>query len=151
MQFTRRIFILLAAVAALLSGPAMATDETDGIHKLAIQVSDNDPATFNKALNVATNFARGMSEKGEFFEIEIVTFNAGLHMIREDTSPVMERIMSISDSIPEIGFSACGNTMAGMARNEGAEPPITSVANVVPAGVVRLMELEHDGWYVIRP
>ena len=81
-------------------------------------------ATFNKALNVATNFARGMSESGDFYEVEIVTFNAGLHMLRTDTSPVLERIASISESIPEVKFSACGNTIAGMTKKEGAAPPI---------------------------
>ena len=62
---------LVAVLFMLLAAPfAYASD--DGVKRLAIQVSDNDPATFNKALNVATNFARGMSEKGEFYEIEIV-------------------------------------------------------------------------------
>ena len=84
-------FLTLAAAS-----PGFAGQSDDGIKRLALQISDNDPATFNKALNVATNFARGMSEAGELYEIEIVTFNAGLHMFREDTSPVLDRIRSTS-------------------------------------------------------
>jgi hypothetical protein len=135
----------------LLTGATTALAADDGVKRLAIQVSDNDPATFTKALNVATNFAKGMSDAGEIYEIEIVTFNAGLHLLRTDTSPVMDRIKSISESVPDVSFSACGNTIAGMTKKEGAAPPITEYARVVPAGVVRLMELDEMGYYVIRP
>ncbi|SHH16011.1 hypothetical protein [Marivita hallyeonensis] len=151
MNLLRRT-VLAGAIAATFAGPAaFAGQAEDGVKRLAIQISDNDPATFNKALNVATNFARGMSDSGDFYEIEIVTFNAGLHMLRADTSPVLERIASISESIPEVTFSACGNTIAGMTRNEGAAPPITEHAGVVTAGVVRLMELDDEGYFIIRP
>ncbi|MBT8460562.1 MAG: hypothetical protein HKP37_01835 [Boseongicola sp.] len=138
-------------MATLAVTPTLAGQADDGTKRLAIQISDNDPATFNKALNVATNFARGMSESGDFYEVEIVTFNAGLHMLRTDTSPVLERIASISESIPEVTFSACGNTIAGMTKKEGAEPPISEHAGVVTAGVVRLMELDDEGYFIIRP
>jgi intracellular sulfur oxidation DsrE/DsrF family protein len=144
------VFAIFACLACAVT-PALAEQAGDGTKRLAIQISDNDPATFNKALNVATNFARGMSEAGEFYEIEIVTFNAGLHMLRTDTSPVLERIESISASIPEVTFSACGNTIAGMTKKEGSAPPITEHAGVVTAGVVRLMELDDEGYFVIRP
>ena len=151
MTFIRRTILALSAIAAILISPVYAEDADDGIKRLALQISDNDPATFNKALNVATNFARGMSEAGEFYEIEIVAFNAGLHLLREDTSPVMARIASISESIPEVTFSACGNTIKGMTKKEGAAPPVTELAQVVPAGVVRLMELDGEGYFIIRP
>lgn len=147
----RKILFVLSVVLSFFAAPAIAGQADDGTKRLAIQISDNDPATFNKALNVATNFARGMSESGDFYEIEIVTFNAGLHMLRADTSPVLDRIQSISESIPEVTFSACGNTIAGMTRKEGAEPPITEHASVVTAGVVRLMELDDEGYFIIRP
>lgn len=151
MKLLRQTALAIFACFALALTPALAGQADDGTKRLAIQVSDNDPATFNKALNVATNFARGMSEEGEFYEIEIVTFNAGLHLLRTDTSPVLERIESISASIPEITFSACGNTIAGMTKKEGSAPPITEHARVVSAGVVRLMELDDEGYFVIRP
>ena len=151
MTLSRRAVLTGIAGTALLTSPVFAGQAGDGTKRLAIQISDNDPATFNKALNVATNFARGMSESGDFYEVEIVTFNAGLHMLRTDTSPVMDRIQSISSSIPEIKFSACGNTIKGMTKNEGKAPPITEHAGVVTAGVVRLLELDDSGYYVIRP
>ena len=151
MKSLRTVLAALITLLSVLAAPMHAGQAEDGIKRLAIQISDNDPATFGKALNVATNFARGMSESGEMFEVEIVTFNAGLHMLRDDTSPVIDRIRSISESIPEVTFSACNNTIKGMTRKEGKAPPVSKHARVVPAGVVRLMELDDEGYYVIRP
>ena len=121
MSFSRRNLLACALALPLALGATFAQAEMDdGVKRLAIQVSDGDPATFTKALNVATNFARGMSEKGEMVEVDVT-------------------------------FSACGNTIAGMTKKEGKAPPITGYAKVVPAGVIRLMELESDGYFVIRP
>lgn len=150
-----KIKALLAVIATLFAftlTPAAADTEDDGVKRLAIQVSDNLDGTMTKALNVAANFARMQSEAGNLYEIEIVTFNAGLHMLREDTSPVFDRIHSMNDSVPDLRFSACGNTIAGMTRKAGGTPPpIAEFAVVVPGGVGRLMKLDSEGWFVIRP
>jgi len=102
-------------------------------------------------LNVAGNFARMQSEKGNMFEIEIVAFNAGLHMLREDTSPVLDRVKNFSASIPDLRFSACQNTINGMTKKEGKAPDLVEAAVVVPGGVGRLMKLDDTGYFVIRP
>ena len=147
----RRNFLVAGIMAALAAAPALGGQAEDGIKRLGIQVSDGDPATYTKALNVAANFARGMSAKGEMYEIEIVAFNAGLNMLRTDKSPVNDRIKSMAESIPDITFSACGNTIAGITKKEGTAPPLTSYARVVPGGVGRLMALDDSGYYVVRP
>jgi hypothetical protein len=50
-----------------------------------------------------------------------------------------------------VKFSACGNTQKGMEKKEGHPVPIVAQATVVPAGVVRLTELQEQGWTYIRP
>ena len=121
------------------------------VHHVAIQVSVNDPAVMNLALNNAVNVAQEFSAKGEDVEIEIVTYGPGLHMLRNDTSPVTARLKSIGESMPNVVFAACGNTRKAMQKAEGKEIPLVSQAKVVPAGVVRLMELQEQGWSYIRP
>ncbi len=147
----KKYLLGLPAVLAIVVTCAMSSAFADVVHKLAIQVSDKDPATMTKVLNVVANAARDFSSRGEQYEIEVVAFNAGLHMLRSDTSPVAERITKISESIPDVTFSACGNTMKGMTKKEGKEPPIMAFAKHVPAGVVRLMELDNKGYTIIRP
>ncbi len=143
--------ILVLVVGLFIATSAFAGQAGDGVNRLALQVSDNDPATLNKVLNVAANFARMQSEKGNMYEIEIVAFNAGLHMLRTDTSPVLDRVNNFSASIPDLRFSACQNTINGMTKKEGKAPDLVESAVVVPGGVGRLLKLDDSGYFVIRP
>lgn len=120
-------------------------------HRVAIHVDQNDPAVMNLALNNAVNVIQHYSAAGEEVEIEIVAYGPGLHMLRDDTSPVKARIKSISQSMPSVAFTACGNTSDAMKKSEGKEIPLVSQAKVVPAGVVRLMELQEKGWSYVKP
>ena len=120
-------------------------------HRLVIQVDVNDPAVMNLALNNVSNVAQHYSEIGQKVEIEVVAYGPGLHMLRDDTSPVKARIKSMSEAMPQLAFSACGNTRENMTRTEAKEIPLVSQAKVVKAGVVRLMELQERGWSYLRP
>lgn len=105
----------------------------------------------NLALNNATNVSTFYSGIGDPIEIEFVAYGPGLHMFREDTSPVKDRLKSIKESIPDIVFSACGVTKAAMEKAEGHPIALVAQARVVPAGVVRLTELQEAGWTYIKP
>ena len=120
-------------------------------HRLILQVNTNDPAVMNLALNNATNVAQYYNDLFEKVTIEIVTFGPGLHMLRDGTSPVKERIKAIKQSRPEISFKACGNTRENMSKVENKEIPIIPEATVVKSGVVRVMELQEQGWTYVKP
>jgi uncharacterized protein len=128
-----------------------AAVEIKKLHRLAVQVNANEPAAMNLALNNASNVAQYYKELGETVEIEIVAYGPGLHMLRHDTSPVKDRIKSISKSNPNISFTACGNTQQNMQKAEATEIPLVPEAQAVKSGVVRLMELQERGWSYIRP
>jgi len=136
------VFLLLP-----LTAPAGAMEK----HKLALQISDATPEKMNAVLNVAANVSKYYSDKGDEVEIEIVAFNAGLNMLRADKSPVLERLKSFKQGMPNVSFMACENTLAAMTRHEGKEPPLVDNATRVPAGVVTLMELAEKGWTIVRP
>jgi len=143
--------VVLLATATLFFIPAFSKATTNGVHKMALQISDNDKAKMNAVLNVAANVSRYYSEKGEEIEIEIVAFNAGLHMLRADTTQVAGRLKSFAQGMPNVKFQACGNTLANMTKREGKKPQLVANANIVPAGAVRLIELHEKGWTVLRP
>ena len=120
-------------------------------HRLVVQVDVNDPAIMNLALNNVSNVAQHYSDLGQKVEIEVVAFGPGLHMLRDDTSPVKARIKSMSETMPQLAFSACGNTRENMMRVEAKDIPLIPQAKVVKAGAVRLMELQEQGWSYLRP
>ena len=83
--------------------------------------------------------------------IEVVTFGPGLHMLRDDTSPVKTRIASMALSTPSISFKACGNTQENMRKAEDKDIRLVAEAKVVKSGVVHVMELQEQGWTYVRP
>lgn len=121
------------------------------LHNLVLQVNTNEPAMMNLALNNATNVAQYYKDLGEKVSIEVVTFGPGLHMLRDDTSPVKARIEVLALSTPEISFKACGNTQENMRKAESKDIPIIRQAQVVKSGVVRVMELQEKGWSYVKP
>ena len=149
MPLSRRSLIAAAASAAALM-PAFAA-EAKREHRIAFQINDNDSARMTLALNNIVNVVRHYSEKGDQVEIEVVAYGPGLHLLREDTSPVKDRVKSMKASIPDLTFTACGNTIENMERAEGKKIEIVPQAGVVQAGVVRLTELQEQGWTYIRP
>jgi intracellular sulfur oxidation DsrE/DsrF family protein len=120
-------------------------------HRLILQVNSNEPAMMNLALNNASNVVQYYKDLGEKVSIEVVTFGPGLHMLREDTSPVKARIETLALSSPEISFKACGNTRENMSKAESKEIPLISEAKIVTSGVVRVMELQEQGWTYVKP
>jgi len=125
--------------------------QAPGLHRLILQVNSNDPAMMNLTLNNATNVAKYYADRGEKVKIEVVTFGPGLHMLRQDTSPVKDRIETLALSTPEISFKACANTRDNMSKAENKEIPILSGAETVKSGVVYVMELQEKGWSYIKP
>ena len=142
------------ALAALLS-LALVTGATaeSKPHRIAIQIDQNDPQVMNLALNNAAHVIEYYRGKNEDVDVEIVTFGPGLHMLRADTSPVQDRIRRLKDEVfpGTVQLSACNHTKLGMEKAEGHAISIVPEATVVPSGVVRLMELEEQGWSYIRP
>jgi intracellular sulfur oxidation DsrE/DsrF family protein len=153
----------IGAVALLLAVPPAATQVTEvaampptqGVdkktHHLILQVNTNEPAMMNLALNNATNVEQYYKNLGEKVEIEVVTFGPGLHMLRDDTSPVKDRIKAIADKSRSISFMACGNTQDNMHKAEHKDIPLVAQATLVKSGVVRVMELQEQGWTYVRP
>ena len=120
-------------------------------HRVVIQVTQNDPAVINMALNNAENLVKFYKDKGEEIEIEFVAYGAGLSMMRSDTSPVKDRLAAIGSSMKNITFTGCGNTLANQSKQENKDITLVPEARVVPAGIARIMELEEQGWTYVRP
>ena len=147
------MFRRLATSAALSIALATSVLAADGkTHRVAIQVDQNDPAIMNMVLNNATNVIEYYRGKSEDVDVEIVAYGPGMHMLRTDTSPVADRIKHLKDMMAgKIQFSACNNTKQNMEKTEGHAIQILPEATIVPAGVVRLMELQEQGWSYVRP
>jgi intracellular sulfur oxidation DsrE/DsrF family protein len=148
------MFRRLATAAALSIAVASSALAADGkTHRIAIQIDQNDPQVMNMVLNNTTNVIEHYRARNEDVDVEVVAYGPGLHMLRTDTSPVQDRIKHLKELVfpGKIQFSACNNTKQNMEKAEGHAVSIVPEATVVPSGVVRLMELQEQGWSYVRP
>ena len=120
------------------------------VHKLAIQVAENNPQVMNLALNNARNAAEHFKAQGDDVTIVVVTFGPGLHMLRNDTNPVKQRIATTILEYANITFVACANTQANMSKQESKPIDLITDAKVEPSGVVHLMDLKGRGYAYLR-
>jgi intracellular sulfur oxidation DsrE/DsrF family protein len=158
----RKFVYAVAAVAALAfavtaATPGQAAEKmqkaSTKVHRIAFHIDKNDKKLMNLVLNNVENLMQAYQDKGETAEIEVVAYGPGLMMLRDDKSPVKGRLASIKKvAFPsKLTYSACGNTMAKMEKKEGHPVKLVSEARIVPGGVVRLTELQEQGWAYIRP
>ncbi|MER2252912.1 hypothetical protein ABS772_23625 [Methylorubrum podarium] len=141
---------IAALMAGLLATRVKAAETGVTVHRVAMQVSTNDAGVFDLALNNAVNLAREYGEVAEEFQVEIVAYGPGLHMVRADTSPAKARIRSVTESVPGIVIVACGNTITAMEHGEGRKLELLPNVGVVRAGAVRLVALQEAGWSYLR-
>lgn len=137
------MFALLFAVFATLN---LVTAEEQKHHKMVIQVNSNDAKTQTIALNNAVNLQKhyGMDN----VTVEVVAYGPGLSMLmaKSDNSDRVKSLVS-----QDIAFSACGNTVNNIEKKKGKKPKLTEGVEIVPAGVVRILELQEEGYAYLRP
>ena len=133
--------IIILLVVSLYTSNILAAE-----HKLVIQVSSKDPLTQKIALNVATNVQKHYGIDN--VDIEVVAFGPGLSILTKK-NPQSKRVTSLSQS--DIKFSACSNTIKKITKKKGKAPKLSEGVNIVSAGAVRIMELQEQGYTVIKP
>jgi intracellular sulfur oxidation DsrE/DsrF family protein len=140
---SRRTFATGAVALALCAALPGLAQKAAHKNQVVMQVSDNDPAKWNLALNNAANLQKdlGMDD----VELEIVAYGPGISMLKAD-SPVAARISSALGN--GVKVVACENTMAGQKLQKSDMLPSIGY---VQAGVVELMKKQQQGWAYIRP
>ena len=72
-------------------------------------------------------------------------------MFVKGKSPVEDRILVMSMSVDGLASSACGNTHRKMSEKAGKDVALIDGVGMAPSGVVRLVELQEQGYAYVRP
>lgn len=149
-------FVVPLTVTLVLTGASSASPEESKnvigkAHRIVFQVNSNEPAAMKHAITNSLNAIRNYREKKEPVAIEIVAYGSGVHMFRADTSPVKDLLQFLHVNNRNVTFSMCGSSKMIMEKNEGHPLTLVDGAQVVPFGVVRLVELQEAGWSYLRP
>lgn len=140
--------ILTAAALVAFGTMALAEGKT---HHVAVHVNQNDPQVMNMALNNVQNLTNHYKSQGDEVVVEVVAYGPGLHMFIPGKSPVADRVSIMALEMDNLSFAACGNTHRAMSEKAGKTVELMSEATIVPSGVVRLVELQEDGYAYVRP
>ncbi len=136
--------LLAAAGTASLAAPdARARAASPRQNRVVMQVSDNDSAKWNLALNNARNLQSDLGAAN--VNIEIVAYGPGIGMLNAE-SVVGNRIGEALGS--GVKVSACENTMRGQKL---VKSEMLNGIGYVPAGVVEIVQKEQQGWAYLRP
>ncbi len=141
----RRLFMQAATLASLAAAAPMLLAQTPAAkrNRIVIQVSDNDPAKWNLALNNARNLQEDVGAAN--VDIEIVAYGPGIGMLKLE-SPTGARIADAMKA--NVKVIACENTMRGQKLTRDDMLPAISY---VPAGVTEIMKKQGEGWAYLRP
>jgi len=145
------VFVLIAsAQAGKVEHPKRVVAQPEALeakpfaeHHVVFHISTGDAFAQKLVLNNAQNLSKHYGP--DKVAIEIVAYGPGLRLLFKENEQA-RRIKSLAAS--GITFSACGNTMKKMKRKIG---DLIKVANKVPAGVARIVELQEAGWSYVRP
>lgn len=138
----------LTAAIAVSATMALAEGQT---HYVTIHVDENDPQVMNMALNNVANVSAYYESQGDEVVVELVAYGPGLNMFIPGKSPVEARISTMSLEMENVSFAACGNTLQAMSKKAGHDIELMDEASIVPSGVVRLIELQEQGYAYVRP
>lgn len=150
--WSRRLLLgLLSGSAALALRQARAAAPVDedkpfAEHRLALQLSDREPAKRALVLSVANNVLRAYGP--DRIAVEIVAFGPGIDLLRAE-SPDRQAVDSLVSQ--GVRFDVCINTVETVERETGKPVALNPHARPVTAGVARLLTLAEQGYTVVRP
>ena len=139
--------LLLALVpAAVRAQPAPLPDKPFAEHRLALQLSDNDPKKEGLIISIANNLLKAYDP--DKIAIEVVTFGPGIDLLRPE-NPNRQRVESLIAQ--GVKFDVCLNTVDSLERETGKRPAIISAAIPVQVGVAQILSLTENGYTLVRP
>jgi intracellular sulfur oxidation DsrE/DsrF family protein len=144
-----------AAMAALMAATMASTaraqqaplpDKPFAEHRIALQLSDNDPGKQSLVISVAYNLLKFYDP--DKVAIEVVTFGPGIDLLRPDNA---NRKLVESLVAQGVRFDVCLNTVDSIERDTGHRPDIIPAATPVQVGVGQILSLTENGYTLVRP
>ena len=140
------------AVALSLAGAAGAgaSHLGDGKkHRIVYQLDDPGVDKARFVLNNIQNHVKGVGGFQNIEALELVVFGPALkHFVTKDIDREVKQALAALQT-QGVVFGACGNTMKGM--NVTLEQLARGAKALPQGGVVRVMELQEQGFSYIRP
>jgi intracellular sulfur oxidation DsrE/DsrF family protein len=147
------LLIACGACFSLTTWSSSATAQTNALqekpfaeHRLALQLSDDDPKKQGLVISVAYNLLTFYGP--DRIAIEVVAFGPGIDLLRAD-NPKRQLVDSLIAQ--GVRFDVCMNTIETIERSTGQRPALNPNAVPVEAGVAQILVLAENGYTLVRP
>lgn len=139
------VTLLVSLLSASVGGLSGAAETSQGPHRVVMHLNSGDEKVQRGALNNIRNLYQEVGR--EHLRVELVVHGAGLPLLTKKDSTLAPELAQLK-TVYDVEFTACSNTMKaqGLTRAD----LIDQVDRTVPA-MVRLMELQEQGWAYIKP
>jgi intracellular sulfur oxidation DsrE/DsrF family protein len=126
--------------------PAQLTEKPFAEHRIALQLSDNDPKKQSLVISVAYNLLKLYDP--DKVAIEVVAFGPGIELLFPDNA---NRKLVESLVAQGVRFDVCLNTVDTIERETGKRPEFIAAATPVQVGVGQILSLTENGYTLVRP
>ena len=139
------VTLLVSLLSVSVAGLSGAAETSQGPHRVVMHLNSGDEKVQRGALNNIRNLYQEVGR--EYLRVELVVHGAGLTLLTKKDSTLALELAQLKTAY-EAEFTACSNTMKaqGLTRAD----LLDQVGRTVPA-MVRLMELQEEGWAYIKP
>src|SRR3954468_5540259 len=138
--------LMMALPCLAQAQPAPLPDKPFAEHRLALQLSDNDPNKEGLIVSIANNLLKAYDP--DKITIEVVTFGPGIDLLRPE-NPNRQRVESLIAQ--GVKFDVCLNTVDSIEHETGKRPAIIPLAVPVQVGVAQILALTENGFTLVRP
>ena len=114
------------------------------IHKIVLAVNTAEELTLQRAV---ASIERLKSHFGEETIIEIVAYGPGLQFLMTQSAYQI----ALQTLPPLVTLSACQNTIYKIEQKTGKKPNLLPAVQVVSGGLVRIVELQEQGYAYLLP
>jgi intracellular sulfur oxidation DsrE/DsrF family protein len=146
------LWMFAVALVLVLSGATGvgASHLGDGKkHRIVYQLDDPGVDKARFVLNNIQNHVKGVGGWKSIEALELVVFGPALrHFVTKDIDPDVRQALAALQA-EGLVFGACGNTMKGL--NVTLEQLAAGAKPLPQGGVVRVMELQEQGFAYLRP
>lgn len=139
------VTLLVSLLSASVAGFSGAAETSQDPHRVVMHLNSGEEKVQRGALNNIRNLYQEVGR--EHLMVELVVHGAGLTLLTKKDSTLATELAQLKTAY-DVEFTACSNTMKaqGLTRAD----LLDQVDRTVPA-MVRLMELQEQGWVYIKP
>lgn len=118
--------------------------------RIIMHIGSNKDADLQNTVESAEYLLADYMVSNKPLRLEIIANADGLDLLRNDKSPMKERLLELQKHYPNLALLACGKTIARLKRENGIDAPLLPGVIVVPSALDQIIHRLREDWAYIR-